>query len=61
MTKDPKFQLCRQDFLLEALSIHQPPNIVPPKEHAAGTAAVLEFNIEIDIFHMVTYERYKRT
>ena len=40
MTKNPKSQLCRQDFLLEALSIHQPPNIVPPMEHAIGTAAV---------------------
>ena len=38
-----KLQLCRQDFLLEALSIHQPPNIVPPKEHVVGTAAIWDF------------------
>ena len=31
MTKNPKLQLCKQHFPLEALSIHQPPNIVPPK------------------------------
>ena len=44
MTKNSKLQLCRQHFLLEA-SIHQPPNIVLPKEHAVGTAAILDFNV----------------
>ena len=43
MTKNPILRRCRQDFLLEARSIHQPPNIVPPKEHAVGTAAILDF------------------
>ena len=45
--KNPKLQLCGQHFLLEALSIHQPPNIVPPKEHAVGTAAILDFLVRI--------------
>ena len=27
-----------------ALLIHQPPNIVRPKEHAVGTAAILDFS-----------------
>ena len=40
--KSPKLQQCRQHFLLEALSIHQQPNKVPPKEHAS---AQLQFRI----------------
>ena len=49
MTKNPKLQLCRQHFLLEALSIHQPPNVVVPKEHAS---AQLQFWIFLFFFYL---------
>ena len=59
MTKNPKLQLCRHHFPLEALSIHQPPNIVPPKEHSVGTAAILDFcyqfNVESSIKQFIIY------
>ena len=42
MSKNPKLQLCKQHFPLEALSIHQPPNIVPPKGKASAQAAILD-------------------
>ena len=40
--KNPKLQLCRQHFPLEALPFNQPPNIVAAKELAAGTAATMD-------------------
>ena len=36
--KNRKLQLCRQHFLVEALLVIEPPNIVPPNENAVGTA-----------------------
>ena len=41
--KNLKLQLCRQHFLVEALSVIEPPNIVPPSENAVGTAVILDF------------------
>ena len=43
MTKNPKLQLCGHRFLLEALSIHQPPIYSAFKGIAVGTAAILDF------------------
>ena len=43
--KDLKLQLCRAvilDFLVEALLVIEPPNIVPPSENAVGTAVILD-------------------
>ena len=41
--KNLKLQLCRQHFLVEALLVIEPPNIVPPSENAVGTAVILDF------------------
>ena len=43
--KNLKLQLCRQHFLVEALLVIEPPNIVPPDENAVGTAVILDFSI----------------
>ena len=51
--KNPKLQQCRQHFLLEALSIHQQPNIVPPKEHAS---AQLQFWIFLFLISCIMLE-----
>ena len=45
--KNLKLQLCRQHFLVEALLVIEPPNIVPPSENAFGTAVILDFLISI--------------
>ena len=42
MTINPKLQLCKQHFPLEALSINNQQNIVPTKEDAVGTPAILD-------------------
>ena len=42
--KSLKLQLCRH-FLVEALLVIEPPNIVPPSENAVGTAVILDFFI----------------
>ena len=38
-----KLQLCKQHFLVEALLVIEPPNIVSPSENAVGTAVILDF------------------
>ena len=53
--KRSKIAAAQTAFLLEALSIHQPPNIVPPKGTCVGTAAILDF------FNLMLNESHERT
>ena len=41
--KNIELQLCRQHFIVEALLVIEPPNIVPPNENAVCTATILDF------------------
>ena len=53
MSKNLNLKLCRHHVHFEALLINQPPKYSHPKEHAVGTAVILDFLERINIINTI--------